>query len=126
MDIMASAPWVMGLTLIILNGAIILLLRLSLKHVDVKEALREKAGPAAAFPPVPGGPDNTSYSRVSGMVGAIVLACFFWALANVVVFQAFTQQAQIEVVLKGVGTFILSGSALFAPYAFNQLTGIFK
>jgi hypothetical protein len=35
----------------------------------------------------------------------------------------FTQQS---VDLSSIGTYFLSGSALFAPYAFNQLSSIFK
>jgi hypothetical protein len=66
-----------------------------------------------------------SYSRVAGAFGAIVLAAALYGLANYLVWAAFYQPDKISNVLEETGTFFLAGSALFAPYAVNQLTSIF-
>lgn len=145
-----SAPYVMWGTLIIFNFAIIILLKYSLQGLDLKEVLREKAqgaqpaatgavvvagpvGPAGPAPvvTVPAAQDNTSYSRVAGILGAIVLAAFFWAVGDVILYKEFACSdascaADIKDLVSGVSTYIMSGAALFAPYAINQLTNIFK
>lgn len=102
-------------TLGIFNIAIIVLLRLTLKSVSLTDALREKSAPEQ-----PGGSD-TSYSRIAGMLGAIVLGCLIWGLGNVVLARAILDPKQVKTMLEGVWPFLLSTSALFAPYAFNQL-----
>lgn len=142
-----SAPYVMWGTLIIFNFAIIILLKYSLQNIDLKEVLREKApdaqptaagtaglvGPAGAavITAAPTAQDNTSYSRVAGILGAIVLAAFFWAVGDVILYKEFACSdascaADIKDLVSGVSTYIMSGAALFAPYAINQLTNIFK
>jgi hypothetical protein len=140
-----SAPYVMWATLIIFNFAIIILLKYSLQNIDLKEVLREKAqgaqpaagaagaaavgaAPAAA---APAGQDNTSYSRVAGILGAIVLAAFFWATGDVILYKEFACgdancAADVKELVSGLSTYVMSGAALFAPYAVNQLTNIFK
>ena len=65
-----------------------------------------------------------SFSRIAGTIGAIVLAAFFagvsyWAL------HALFSDGDLNK-LKDLGTFFLVGSALFAPYAFNQIRSIFQ
>ena len=62
------------------NLAVVVLLRIVLKQVDLRGALREKlpAGAAADSPPPPG-----SSSRVTALVGAVILACFLWAMGDV-------------------------------------------
>jgi hypothetical protein len=76
----------------------------------------------------PAGPDATSYSRLSGFVGAIVLASFLWGLGNVILYKAFAENGpeEIQSLLSSIGSFFLAGAALFAPYAFNQLKGVFQ
>lgn len=66
-----------------------------------------------------------SYSRITGLIGTLVLVCFIWAVGNVVLYNAFTAPGSVKQVLDGVGPFILSGAALFAPYAFNKLSQVF-
>ncbi len=153
----ASGPVIMWLALIVFNIAVIKLLQVSLKSLDLSEVLREKATLPATVtttttpvvaPPVPVGAavvapvpvqnivevtktpgaqvDQPSYSRVSGMVGATVLGCFLWALANIVIFKAFNAPNDVAPLLQNVGTFFLAGASLFAPYAFNQLSSTFK
>ena len=140
-----SAPYVMWGTLIIFNFAIIILLKVSLQNIDLREVLREKAPgaqppappPAAPLPvgapagAAPDAPDNTSYSRVAGILGAIVLATFFWAIGNIILYKEFACASgacgtDVKDLVSGVSSYMLSGAALFAPYAVNQLTNIFK
>lgn len=76
------------------------------------------------------GPDGsataaTSYSRVTGALGAIVVTSFFWAIGNVVLSLALSDVSQVKPLLDAVGVFFLIGSALFLPYAFNQLKTLF-
>ena len=81
---------------------------------DLKQALKEKNG-------VGGDQDTTSYSRVTGLVGAVIITSFFWAIGNVIVFKAFERVDDIKAITDHVGPFFLIGSALFLPYAFNQI-----
>ena len=69
--------------------------------------------------------DATSYSRVTGALGAIVVTSFFWATGNVVLGLALTDVTTVKPLLDAVGNFFLIGSALFLPYAFNQLKTLF-
>lgn len=145
---MDKTDFIMGATLIIMNLSILKLLQVCLKTADFKEALREKGasppGQQPVVPAVPGQPaapappaapansaapaitPTTSYSRLAGIIGAVVLACFYWALANLIIYKAFYTPRDIKDIMDGVGTFTLSGSALFFPYAFNQLSTIFR
>jgi hypothetical protein len=66
-----------------------------------------------------------SYSRIAGAFGAIVLAGALFALANYITWAAFYLPGSIKDVLDKMGNFFIAGSALFAPYAANQLTSIF-
>ncbi|HEY5723448.1 MAG TPA: hypothetical protein VIT45_14120 [Allosphingosinicella sp.] len=66
-----------------------------------------------------------SYSRIAGAFGAIVLAAALYAIANYIVWAMFFAPDKVSPVLQNIGSFFLAGSALFAPYAFNQLTSIF-
>ena len=143
----ALAPYAMGANLVIVNVAFAFLLRTLGRAISLKDVLREKtpsaqtsalanaealAANAAAIPtaanaaatPTAALPDATSFSRVSGLLGSIVLAGFIWGLSNVVLFQAFADPAKISDLLTGTSTFILSSSALFAPYAFNSLKSL--
>jgi hypothetical protein len=98
--------------------------------VDLKQALSEKEitteTPQAGMAVRSGGSDVTSYSRVSGFVGATVMACFFWALGNIVLYKAFVAPAEIRDLLSSLVTYFLSGASLFLPYAFNQLKSAFS
>ena len=65
-----------------------------------------------------------SFSRVAGAFGALALAVAVIGISYWLVYALF--YAEDIAVLKQAGWFFLSGSALFAPYAFNQLSSIFK
>ena len=70
--------------------------------------------------------DSTSYSRVTGALGAIVLTSFFWSIGNIVVFlSVHNRTKEISELLYSSGRFFLIGAALFLPYAFNQLKTLF-
>ena len=140
----AWAPYVMGANLVIVNVAFAFLLRTLGRAISLKDVLREKTPSAqtsalanaealvkaeapaasAAATPTAALPDATSFSRVSGLLGSVVLAGFIWGLSNVVLFQAFADPGKISDLLTGTSTFILSSSALFAPYAFNSLKSL--
>jgi hypothetical protein len=84
---------------------------------SLSSALMEKNGDV--------GSETTSYSRISGLFGSVMISAFFWALGNVIIWKAFENPAQIEPIIDSVAKFFLVGSALFLPYAFNQLRLIF-
>lgn len=84
----------------------------------LNKALKEKSPDGSAS-------DATSYSRVTGALGAVVLTAFFWAIGNVVLDLALTNVGELSPLLSAVGPFFLVGSALFLPYAFNQLKTLF-
>lgn len=67
--------------------------------------------------------DVPSTSRVGAAVGTLVLAVMALGVGYYMLWSLFAHQS---VDLSGIGTYFLSGSALFAPYAFNQLSSIFK
>lgn len=65
-----------------------------------------------------------SFSRTSGAIGTMGLAAVLVGVGYWLIYGLF-YEAQLGV-LKDAGWFFLSGSALFAPYAFNQLSGVFR
>lgn len=67
--------------------------------------------------------DVPSTSRLGAAVGTLVLAVMALGVGYYMLWSLFTQQT---VDLSSIGTYFLSGSALFAPYAVNQLSSIFK
>jgi hypothetical protein len=85
----------------------------------LNDMLKEKAPDGSAT-------DATSYSRVSGALGAIMITSFFWATGNLVLGLALSGDVtSVKTLLGAVSVFFLIGSALFLPYAFNQLKTIF-
>ncbi len=66
-----------------------------------------------------------SFSRTAGTIGAIGLAAVFIGVGYWVLFALFFQSEKLTL-LQDVGWYFLAGSALFIPYAFNQLTRVFK
>lgn len=139
------------LTVLVYNAAIIRLVSTFLRDVNMRDVMREKtiaprgvtstapagappdaaagggASPADGRPAAPGGGDATSYSRVTGLVGATIMACFLWALGNVVVWNLMVGKGEaVSAAIADVGGFFLGGASLFAPYAFNQLKEAFR
>jgi len=69
----------------------------------------------------------TSYSRVTGAFGAVILTAFFWAVGNILLANSLSEVdfSKLAQLLDALGRFFLIGSALFLPYAFNQLKTLF-
>jgi hypothetical protein len=67
-----------------------------------------------------------SFSRMAGVLGSLVLVATLWALGNFLIWASFYDRLAVKPVLEQAGDFFLAGSALFAPYAFNQLGSIFR
>src|SRR5690348_11012958 len=65
-----------------------------------------------------GCPTTTSYSRVTGMIGAVVVASLFWMMSNIVIGTAILSPRDVTNVLSNISTIFLLGAALFLPYAF--------
>lgn len=109
----------------------------SVKHLKDKdnpwklsEALSEKSGVLA-----PAGSDSgkndgklvASSSRLIAFVGSIALLAVFFGFGIYILWAAFTgNTSQLGADVKAVGTYFLYGSALFTPYAFNQVKDAFK
>ncbi|HXA38829.1 MAG TPA: hypothetical protein VNW53_07515 [Phenylobacterium sp.] len=64
---------------------------------------------------------DVSYSRVTGLIGAVVVASLFWILSNIVIATAILSPKDLTPILANVGTLFYVGAVLFLPYAFNQL-----
>jgi hypothetical protein len=65
--------------------------------------------------------NSLSYSRVTGMVGAVVVGSLFWIVSNIVVATAILDPRAVSTILAHISPIFLVGAALFLPYAFNQL-----
>jgi hypothetical protein len=105
------------LSIVVYTGVLIWGLKMIHKSMENKlpDMLSEKTGSKAGTP---------SFSRLAGAVGTMGLAA---ALIGVGYWSIYTLFADGDLSrLQGLSTYFLSGSALFAPYAFNQLSGIFK
>lgn len=93
----------------------ILIAALGLRRVTgFSDALKEK-GPSGEST------GDISYSRVTGLIGAVVVASLFWILSNIVIAVAIVEPKNLTPILANVGTLFYVGAALFLPYAFNQL-----
>jgi hypothetical protein len=95
----------------------------------LSEALsEEKAEPPAAGGAAAGTTAPTqmvaSSSRFIALIGSIVLVGLFLASSFYVVWALFVCQPLDR--LDDLGTYLLSGAAIFAPYAVNKLSEIFK
>ena len=65
-----------------------------------------------------------SYSRVTGLVGAVVVASLFWIMSNVAIATAILNPKDLPDILNGVTKLFFVGAALFVPYAFNQIKSL--
>ncbi|SMC96384.1 hypothetical protein [Rhizobium sp. RU36D] len=122
---------VLILVLAVYNLGIMVLLKYILAGVSLKEAALEKAPTTTSGVAETAGTSvenpETSYSRVTGLVGMIVMACFLWGLGNVIFYMMLIGKAgDLATVINSVGTYFLAGASLFAPYAVNQLRAAFK
>jgi hypothetical protein len=65
-----------------------------------------------------------SYSRVTGLIGAVVVASLFWIMSNIAIAVAILNPDDLPDILNGVTKLFFVGAALFLPYAFNQLKSL--
>ena len=112
------------LSLSIFNIAAAMFVTRALRGVDLSTAMVEKDMPNIGLDDTHTPP--TSYSRLVGLVGAMILAAFIWGLGNIVIFTALNDPANVANLLNGVSTFIVGGASLFLPYATNQVREAFS
>lgn len=96
------------------------------KHASFKDVLSDKSMLRA----MPGGLADddslpTSFSRLAGLIGVAYLTAFLWGIGFFVLASIWVAPTAIAQVIADCGQFLMAGSALFAPYAFNQLAQIF-
>ena len=68
---------------------------------------------------------EASFRRVAGAIGAIGIAAAFVSMGYWVLHTLFFDIDNLGKI-QGLGTYFLAGSAMFLPYAFNQLASIFR
>lgn len=66
-----------------------------------------------------------SYSRVSGAIGSIILAAMLAGVGYYFLYALFFKPEGLKV-MNDLWLYFAAGAALFAPYAVNQLSSIFK
>jgi hypothetical protein len=69
--------------------------------------------------------EKTSFSRTAGSLGGVVLAAILVGSSYWLQYSLFFGEPS-ETNIKAIGTLLLYGSALFAPYGFNRLASLFK
>jgi hypothetical protein len=125
-------------SLLVLNISILKLLQITLKSINLKDALREKAIPQV--PPDAGAGTggvgeaggnanavaNTSYSRLTGLFGGVVIVGMVWSLGNVIVYYALFSPDKLPSITSGLGTYLFGSASLFIPYGANQIANAFK
>lgn len=82
----------------------------------ISDAIAEKSDPDG----------KTSFSRVAGSIGSITLASFVCGLGIWIFFALNDPEPSKLGKLAEVVRYILASSALFAPYAFNQLSNFLR
>ncbi|MDN3578491.1 hypothetical protein QWZ03_17105 [Chitinimonas viridis] len=66
-----------------------------------------------------------SASRLIGMVGLVIMAAMYVGIGYFALYAAFFSPASLAYI-DDLAKYFLVGSALFAPYAFNQLSSMMK
>ena len=117
MILFSGVFWLFVIVMLMFNVPVVTLVGFVLSKKRMNEAISEK-GPVAKG-------DLTSYSRLTGALGAVILTTFFWALGNIIIWKAFTNIDDMMKISNSVGNFFMIGAALFLPYAFNQIRNIF-
>ncbi len=88
----------------------------------MREGIDEEPGSAAKTSQ----PGKGSISRISaGAIGAVAIAATFVGIGYWAIYARFFDPDDLAK-FKDMGTYFLAGSAMFMPYAFNQLTEVFK
>jgi NADH:ubiquinone oxidoreductase subunit 6 (subunit J) len=121
-----SIAFMLWFTIVIYNGAIIGLFKFALPNIDWNKALTEKRYRSSIAATATSAGNDISYSRAIGTVGGVVMVGLFWAVGNMAIFFGFEAPLQLLPLLKNIWPLFAAGSALFLPYAFNQLSGFFS
>ncbi|MGZ3275793.1 MAG: hypothetical protein ACXU82_18940 [Caulobacteraceae bacterium] len=85
----------------------------------VGDVLKEKAPDGAQA-------DATSFSRVTGAIGGVMVGSLFWVVSNIAIVTAILHPQDMPTILGSSGKLFLIGAALFLPYAFNQLKSVLQ
>lgn len=109
--------WMEAIVLLAFNVPIVVVL-ICLPFVkQLSGALKERS-------PIGGVDDKTSYSRITGLFGAVIMASLFWAIGNVILYKMFSHPDEVHYISENLGPYFLSGAALFLPYACNQIRNV--
>jgi hypothetical protein len=109
--------WLVVIALIAFNLPILLACWKFRKVTGLGEILQEKDAAGRDTGAV-------SYSRSTGLIGAVVVASLFWVMSNIAIATAILDPAQLPDILNGISKLFFVGAALFIPYAFNQLKSL--
>lgn len=96
---------------------------------NLSDALSEKStsqpAPAPGGGPAAGPVMVASSSRMTALVGSIVITAMYVGVGYYALYAVFFDRDGLSV-LPDIIKYFLTGSALFAPYAFNKLSSIGK
>lgn len=118
--ITAAADWATLFFLGLLNASVAYVFYKTMSRISIKDIVAEKSSSD------PNAPTETSSSRVIGFIGGMTMTCFVWAVANIVVFLGIYNASAVTNFLSAIGGFLMSGTALFLPYAVNKITDVAK
>jgi hypothetical protein len=138
-----ESRWFLVFILVMYNFTTIAVLKFLFFNIDIRAALQEKntsssaviaaqspapaAGAGAPAAPAASDGDLTSYSRVTGLIGAVIMAMFLWALGNILIHDLWAgKTSDAEKAVGALSNYFLAGVSLFAPYAVNQARSAFK
>ena len=110
-----------GLTIVLFLGLVVVILVMRSKSKDGKvNVVREFFSEDAKQ-----GPGKGSFSRLAGAVGAMAIAATFVGIGYWAIEALFFEPENLDS-LEKLRVYFLVGSALFAPYAFNKLSEVFR
>jgi hypothetical protein len=114
-----------GITVTLWFGLLVLLKTLSKQGWSLKDALTEEAKlPVGAPPPAAGAlpPMVPSSSRLIALIGTVLQSTFFIAIGYYVIWQLCNGQSIQEAT--NAWTFFAGGATLFLPYGINKATSV--
>lgn len=83
--------------------------------------------PAAAAAPAVDPGSSASASRLVAFLGTVAILAMFMGFGLYALWGAFNgKSAEVHETLKAVSSYLLYGSAMYAPYAFNQIKAAFS
>jgi hypothetical protein len=114
----AVAAALLAFNVPILIGAVAALTMPDLRN-QVGSALKEKSPDGTEV-------DATSFSRITGAIGSVMVGSLFWVVSNIAIVTAILHPQDVPGLLNSTGKLFLIGAALFLPYAFNQLKSVLQ